>query len=145
MSRYIALFVVSRSIKKLFFLYEFSLTDTGDSQDYRRREGSIFYSTLPFPPFHEHLDIYLQLWMWDDYHVIFNRTPDCYSMRITTLLDYYLVNWWWNFNFFVCLVDDLVLGFCYSNLTRETCGFELLLTIILVLQAKRLIQCGNHP
>ena len=30
--------------------------------------------------------------------------------------------------FLFCLLDDLVLGFCYSNLTREANGFELALT-----------------
>ena len=44
-----------------FFLSGFSFTDTGDAQDSRGREGTIFYSTLPLPPTHEHSDIYLQL------------------------------------------------------------------------------------
>ena len=39
---------------KLFFLSGFSFTNTDDSQDSRGREGSIFYSTLPLPPAHEH-------------------------------------------------------------------------------------------
>ena len=30
---------------------------------------SIFYSTIPLPPSHEHSDIYLQLCIWDDYHI----------------------------------------------------------------------------
>ena len=51
---------VSFSIRVFF-------TDTDDSQDSRRREGTIFYSTLPLPPAHEHWDIYSQLCMWDDY------------------------------------------------------------------------------
>ena len=53
----------------LFFLLGFSFTETDDSQDSRGREGTIFYSTLPLPPAHEHSDIYLQLCMWDDYHI----------------------------------------------------------------------------
>ena len=36
---------------------------------------------------------------------------------------------------FVCLFDELTLGFCYSDLTLETGGFELASTITLVLQA----------
>ena len=52
-----------------FFLSGSSFTDTDDSQDSRGREGTIFYSTLPLPPAHKHWDIYLQLCMWDDYHV----------------------------------------------------------------------------
>ena len=39
---------------------------------------------------------------------------------------------------FVCLLDKLILGFCYSDLTLETGGFELASTITLVLQANRL-------
>ena len=41
----------------------FSFTDTGDSQDSRRREGTIFYFTLPLSPAHEHSDVYLHLCM----------------------------------------------------------------------------------
>ena len=52
-----------------FFLSEFSFTETDNSQDSREREGTIFYSTLPLPPAYEHSDIYLQLCMWDDYHI----------------------------------------------------------------------------
>ena len=43
----------------IFFLSGFSFTDTDDSQGSRGREGTIFYSTLPLPPAHEHSDIYL--------------------------------------------------------------------------------------
>ena len=46
---------------------------------------------------------------------------------------------------FVCLLDELVLGFCYSDLTLETGGVELELTITLVLQANRLSKCASHP
>ena len=35
--------------------------------------------------------------------------------------------------------------FCYSNLRRETGGFELASTITLVLQANRLTKCASHP
>ena len=44
-----------------FFLSGFFFTVTDDSQDSRAREGTIFYSILPFPPAHEHSDIYLYL------------------------------------------------------------------------------------
>ena len=52
-----------------FFLSGFSFTDTDYSQDSRGREGTIFHSTLPLPPAHEHSDSYLQLCMRDDYHI----------------------------------------------------------------------------
>ena len=59
-----------------FFLYQsfLSRTLTTDSPDSRGREGAISYSTLPLPPIHEHSDIYLQLCMWDDYHIFLIET-----------------------------------------------------------------------
>ena len=39
---------------------------------------------------------------------------------------------------FVCFLDELILGFCYSDLTLETSGFELASTITIVLQENRL-------
>ena len=50
---------------QVFFPPGFSFTDTDDSQDSKGREGIMFYSTLPLPPAHEHLDIYfatLHVW-----------------------------------------------------------------------------------
>ena len=52
-----------------FFLSGFTLTDIDNSQDSRGREWTIFYSTLPLPPVHEHSGIYFQLYIWGDYHV----------------------------------------------------------------------------
>ena len=45
---------------------------------------------------------------------------------------------------FICLLDDLMLGFCYSNLTRETSGLELAPTITFILQVNRLTTCASH-
>ena len=68
--------------KKISFCsIRFSFMDTDDSQYSRGREGTMFYSTLPLPPAHKHSDIYLQLCMWDDYHLflitllVFTRLP----------------------------------------------------------------------
>ena len=47
----------SKILDLLFFLSGFFFTDTDDSQDSRGREETIFYSTLPYPPAHEHSDI----------------------------------------------------------------------------------------
>ena len=70
--------------------------------------------------------------------------PDCYSMRFTTLSNYYLIDWWCNFDFylFACWID---FRFCYSYIKWETGGLELASTIILVLQANRLTKCASHP
>lgn len=45
---------------------------------------------------------------------------------------------------FACLLDELLLGFCYSDLTLETGGLELTLTTTLALQASRLTECASH-
>ena len=74
-----------------FFLSGFSFTDTGNWQDTREREGAIFYSTLPLPTAHAHSGIYLQLCVWNDYHVFL--TPPVVFTRL--LLDeiYHLIEW----------------------------------------------------
>ena len=80
-------------------------TDTDDSQDSRGRVGTIFYSTLPFPPTHEHWHIYLQLCMWDDYHVFLMATVTRWDLppyRITTIL---VTIWWCNVCLFVYLMN----------------------------------------
>ena len=131
----------------IFFSIWVFFTDTDDSQGSRGTEGTIFYSTLPLPHAHEHWDIYLQLCMWDDYHgfliaiLVFARL----------LLDeiYHLIEltfeWLIDDAMFVYLLDELILGFCYSDLTLETGGLELASTITLVFQANRLSKCASHP
>ena len=47
-------YFIGKSLSFFFFPSGFSFTDTDDSQDSRGREGTIFYSTLPLPPAHEH-------------------------------------------------------------------------------------------
>ena len=109
-----------------FFLSGFSFTGTDDSQDSKWREGTTFYSTLPLLPAHEHSDIYLQRYMWDDYHVFLIAT----LVFTRLLLDkiYPLIelpfDWLIDDAMFVCLLDELILGFCYSDLTWETGGFD---------------------
>ena len=58
-------------------------------------------------------------------------------MRFTTFSNYHF-DWLIDDAMFACLLDKLILGFCYSDLTWETGGFELASTITLVLQANRL-------
>ena len=91
-----------------FFLSGFSFTE-GNWGDY------FFHSTLSLPPAS---DIYLQLCMWDDYHIfliaplVFTRLllDEIYQKNTIWLIDGVIL-------VFVCLLDDLILGFCYSNLT----------------------------
>ena len=49
--------------------------------------------------------------------------PDCYLIRFTTLSNYHSIVW--RYDVFICLLDDLILGFRYSNLRQETGGLKL--------------------
>ena len=101
--------VLTFTNKNFFFLSRFSFTYTNDSQDSRVREGTIFYFTLPLPPTHEHWDIYVQLWMWGDYHVfliatlVFTRLllDEIYHYRITI----WVIDCWCNVCFFTWWID----------------------------------------
>ena len=104
---------VTESTRDIFFLSGFSLTDTDDSQDSRGREGTIFYYTLLLLPAQEHSDIYLQLSMWDDYH-IFLIVPLAFT-RLLLDETYHLIElpFWlmmWRL-VFACLRDNLILAF----------------------------------
>ena len=108
-----------REVLTIFFLSGFSFTDTDDSQDSWGREGTIFYFTLPLPPAHEHSDIYLQLCMWDDYHIFLIVTLVFTRLLLDDILPPYRITIWLidDVKFvLVFLLDDLILGFCYSNL-----------------------------
>ena len=80
-------------LSSFFFSIRVFSTDTDDSQDSRGRERTIFYSTLPLPPAHEHSDIYLQLCMWDDYHVFLIATP-VFTRLMMQYSFIYLMNWY---------------------------------------------------
>ena len=114
---------------------------------FRVQQGPIFYSILPLPLTHEQWYIYLQLFMWDDYHVFLIAT----LVFARLLLDeiYHLIElpfeWLTDDAMFVCLLDELILGFCYSSFTLETSGFELASTTTLALQANQLTKCTSHP
>ena len=73
----------------------------------------LFHSTTP--PVHEHSDIYLQLFMWDNYHIFFNCTACIYQTATRWDLPPYRTTIW--------LIDDLMLIF------------------VLVLQASWLTKC----
>ena len=72
---------------------------------------------------------------------IFNRNACVYQTATRwdlqpSRITIWVIVWWCNV--FACLLDDLILAFCYSNFTWETGEFELASTITLVLQANRL-------
>ena len=130
-----------------FFLSGVSFTDTDDSQDNRGRERTLFYSTLPLPPAHEHGHIYLQFCMWDGYHVFL--IPMFVFTRLLLSEIYHLIrlpfDWLINDAMFVCLLDEWILDFCCSDLTWEAGGFELASTINLALQVNRLTKYASQP
>ena len=84
-----------------FFLSGLCFMNTDNSQDSRGREGTFFCSTLPLPPTHEHLDIYVQLCMWDDYHIflitmlVFTRLLLDETYHLIKLLFDWLMMWYW--------------------------------------------------
>ena len=134
-------------LHNFFFSIRVLFTDTDDSHDSRGSKGTIFYSILPFLPAHENWDIYLRIFMWHDYHVFLTATV--VFTRLLLNLIYYLIKlpfeWLMDDAMFVCLLDELILGFCYSDLTLETGGFELASTVTLVLQSTQLTKCASHP
>ena len=105
-----------------FFLSGIPYMDTDNSQDNMERKRTIFYSTLPLPSTHENLDIYLQLCTWDDYQV-FLIAPLVFTRLLLDEI-YHLIELLFQIDdvmlIFVCLLDDLILGCCYSNLKKET-------------------------
>ena len=134
----------------LFFFYQdfLSRTLTTHRTAWEGR-GTIFYSTLPLPlSSHQYLDIYFATLRVTWLSYISNRTACIYQaaprwdlppyrVTICVIDDVMLI--------FVCLLVDLIQGFCYSYLTLETGGLELATTIILVLQANWLTKCSCHP
>ena len=65
--------------------------------------------------------------MWDDYHVFLIATLVFTKLLLDEI--YHLIElpfeWLIDDAVFVCLVDELILGFCYCDLTLETGGFQL--------------------
>ena len=130
-----------------FFSIRVFFTDTDDSQDNREKEGAIFDSTLPLPPAYEHWDIYLQLCMWHDYHVFLIATLVLTRLLVDEFFHLIELPFEWLIDdaMYVCLFDELILGFWYIDLTLQTGGFELASTITLVLQANWITKCASHP
>ena len=90
---------------------------SGDSQDSRGREGTFAYSTVSLPLAHEHSDVCLQLYIWDDYQVFLIVILVLTRLLIDEI--YHLIelpfDWLIADAMFVYLLDELILDFCYSN------------------------------
>ena len=131
----------------VFFLLGLSFTDTDNSQDSREREGTFFYSTLPLPLAHEHSDIYVQLWTWDDYHIfliatlVFTRLLLDEIYHLIELLFDWLMMWYW-FKFVCLFIWFKVLLQLYDM--EETGGLELAWTFTLAFQANRLTKYASQ-
>ena len=90
--------------KNCFFFYQDILSDPLKS---RGREATILYSSLSLPPAHKHSVIYLQLCMWDDYHVfLITSLDECYHL---IELSCWLIDDAMSVS--VYLLDDLFLNF----------------------------------
>ena len=133
----------------LFFFYHqgFFFHGHGWLTGQQGKGGDHLLFTLPLPPVHEHSDIYLQLCMWDDYH-IFLIAPLVFTRllldEIYDLIELPFVDWWCDIYLFIYVMIWFYL-FCSISLKGETGGFELTSTITLVLQANRLTKCVSHP
>ena len=113
-----------------FCLFFFSIRVFFQGHWQIKREGTVFYSTLPLPSAHEHSDIYLQLCTWDDYRIfliatlVFTRR-DLPPYRITIWLidDVMLI--------FVCLLVDLISGVKPVIILQPFCGKLIILRSVL--------------
>ena len=118
--------VALKPCKKLFGRHFFFLLGFSSQTltIYRTAGEGSAPSFIPLYYFHPltNIDIYLQLCMWDEYHVFLIAT-----LVFTRLLHdeiYHLFElpfeWLLDDAMFVCLLDELILDFCYSDLTLET-------------------------
>ena len=83
---------------------------TGEKpEDFSFSMWTMFYSSLPLPPANKHSDIYLQLFMWNDYHVFLIAPLVTTRLLISEIYHlfvlpfdwlmrqcYFLFTWWLN-------------------------------------------------
>ena len=104
------------------------------------------YSSLPLTTAQNHSDIYLQLCMWDDYHVFLLAPLETNKLaKWWVLPPHWITAWLIDYWMLICLLYALILHFGKGILKQESGGFELPKTITLVLQGKRLTKCASHP
>ena len=126
-------------LNRYFLLYQDFLSQIQTTYMAAGKGKGPSYSTLPLPPTHEHLDIYLQLCMLDNYRIFLIALLAFDEIYYLTKLpfDWLIIV----MIIFVCLLDDS--SFCYSNLTQKTSGLELILTIMLILHANQIVVVTN--
>ena len=80
---------------------------------------SRFYSSLLLPPAHEHADNQLPLCMWYDYYVFLLTSLVFTRLLLRVLPPYWITIWLIDDGILisVCLIDESILGFYYSNFT----------------------------
>ena len=83
--------------------------------------------------------------MWDDYHVFLIATLVFTRLLLDEIYHHIELpfDWFIDDAMFAYLLDELILGFCYSDLTWKTGGYEHASTITFVLQANRLTKCAS--
>ena len=122
---------------RVFFLGHWWFT----GQPGKRRDQ--LYSTLPLSPDHEYSDIYLQLCIWDDYHVFLIASHVITRLLLDEIyhhweltIDLLLIKYW-------LILMIFSARSCYSGQVSDE--FEFALTIIIVLKAILLIQYASQP
>ena len=92
----------------LFFLSDVFFMDIDESQDSRGREETIFYSTVSYPPAHEHSNMYLQT-----LHV----TWLSHITRLQHNEIYHLIElpWWYNVNLILDFVTVITIILCITS------------------------------
>ena len=108
----------------------------------QEKGGTMPNFSLPLPPTSEHSDIYLQLFIWDDYHVFLTASLITTRVLLDKFFHLIVELSFWSIDYTmlvsVSLIYDLILDFCYCSLSLETDGIKLTLTITLVVHANRL-------
>ena len=92
-------FIVQVSFRDVFFSISVFFHRHRRYTGQKGKGGIIFYSTLPLPPAQENWDIYLQLCMWDDYHVFLIATFVFTRLLLDEIyhlieIPFWLIDWW---------------------------------------------------
>ena len=108
------------------------------------RRGLFFISLYHFHPLTNIQTLNCSFCRRDDYHMFLIAPLVFTRLLLDEILPPYRITIWLidDVKFvLVCLLDDLILGFFYSNF--DTGGLEIASTITLVLQGNRLTKCAS--